>query len=500
MTQPGFYDDLRKQGHQQDNEQPNLYASQVYTAPPNPYHDYRQMYANPYTAQIQPGNNYFSVQQQILPQSNMPHPIYHGPMQIANQPHLQIDSQTFTKPVFYGDINQGFDARLRGDMEQRRAVKQIELTSGNLVVDIPVPDKVLTNTVHRVGNEFTHLRYTACTCDPDDFTNEDYTLRPRLFSRETELFIVMTMYNENDVLFARTFHAVMKNIAYLCSRDRSKKWGKNGWKKVCVCIVADGRSKVHPRALTVLEALGVYQNGIAKNTFNGKPVTAHLFEYTTQLSVDSQLRIRGADEGVVPMQVLFCLKEKNAKKINSHRWFFNAFSPILRPNVCVLLDVGTKPENSAIYNLWKAFDRDPQVGGACGEICADLGPHCRLLLNPLVATQNFEYKMSNILDKPLESVFGYISVLPGAFSAYRYKALQNVNKYEGPLYSYFKGETMHDSASSSGIFEANMYLAEDRILCFELVAKRNSNWILKYVKVAPLNVLKLGCESVDRCS
>lgn len=77
-----------------------------------------------------------------------------------------------------------------------------------------------------------------------------------------------------------------------------------------------------------------------------------------------------------------------------------------------------------------------------------------------MAAQNFEYKMSNILDKPLyvprerttspptantcvsESVFGYITVLPGAFSAYRYIALQNDVTGEGPLQKYFLGETM----------------------------------------------------------
>jgi chitin synthase len=29
-----------------------------------------------------------------------------------------------------------------------------------------------------------------------------------------------------------------------------------------------------------------------------------------------------------------------------------------------------------------------------------------------------------------------------------------------------------------------MYLAEDRILCWELVAKRSEQWVLKYVKAA----------------
>ncbi len=110
------------------------------------------------------------------------------------------------------------------------------------------------------------------------------------------------------------------------------------------------------------------------------------------------------------------------------------------------------------------------------------GKYWQNLSNPLVAAQNFEYKLSNILDKPLESAFGYITVLPGAFSAYRYKALENDAAGEGPLKQYFLGETMH--GVDAGIFTANMYLAEDRILCWELVSKRNSNWLLHYVKSA----------------
>lgn len=207
-----------------------------------------------------------------------------------------------------------------------------------------------------------------------------------------------------------------------------------------------------------------------------------LHQYTTQLSVDPELKFKGADKDIVPVQIIFCLKEKNAKKINSHRWFFQAFGPIIQPNVCVLLDVGTRPGNTSIYHLWKAFDINSNVAGACGEIRALAGPGGINLLNPLVATQNFEYKMSNILDKPLESVFGYISVLPGAFSAYRYTALQNDAQGVGPLEKYFLGETQH--GGDADIFTANMYLAEDRILCFELVAKKNAAWCLHYVNTA----------------
>ena len=56
----------------------------------------------------------------------------------------------------------------------------------------------------------------------------------------------------------------------------------------------------------------------------------------------------------------------------------------------MLLDVGTKPSETAFFHLWRAFDRNPLVGGACGEIRAELGKVGKNLFNPLVAAQNFE--------------------------------------------------------------------------------------------------------------
>jgi chitin synthase len=158
------------------------------------------------------------------------------------------------------------------------------LFHGNLVLDLAVPRKLLDMSTHTSEREFTHMRYSAATCNPDDFTAAGFTLRQVHYEppRRTELFIVMTMYNEDESLFCRTMHGVMKNIAHLCKRDRSKIWGKDGWKKVVVCIVSDGRGKINARTLSVIATMGAYQEDVAKNVVNGKPVVAHIFEYTTQ--------------------------------------------------------------------------------------------------------------------------------------------------------------------------------------------------------------------------
>jgi chitin synthase len=38
------------------------------------------------------------------------------------------------------------------------------------VLDVDVPSMLLDQCAIREGNEFTKMRYTAITCDPNDFT------------------------------------------------------------------------------------------------------------------------------------------------------------------------------------------------------------------------------------------------------------------------------------------------------------------------------------------
>ncbi|KAI1639027.1 chitin synthase [Biscogniauxia mediterranea] len=382
---------------------------------------------------------------------------------------------------------------------KRYATRKVKLVQGSVLsVDYPVPSAIKNAVQAKYRDaesgtgEFVNMRYTAATCDPNDFTLKNgYDLRPRMYNRHTELLIAITYYNEDKQLFSRTCHGVMQNIRDIVNLKKSTFWNKGGpaWQKIVVCFVFDGIDNTDKETLDVLATIGVFQDGVLKKDVNGKETVAHIFEYTTQLSVTpNQQLIRPMDDSpqtLPPVQMIFCLKQKNTKKINSHRWLFNAFGRILNPEVCILLDAGTKPGTKSLLALWEGFYNDKDLGGACGEIHAMLGKGGKKLLNPLVAVQNFEYKISNILDKPLESSFGYVSVLPGAFSAYRFRAIMG-----RPLEQYFHGDhTLSKILGKKGIegmniFKKNMFLAEDRILCFELVAKAGSKWHLTYIKAA----------------
>ncbi|KAF8915913.1 putative chitin synthase [Mucidula mucida] len=386
-----------------------------------------------------------------------------------------VNPDTFGDPYAAGrplsvatTSSNGVDSAWRRRQTIKRGVtRKVKLTNGNFIAEYAVPTPIHSAVEARYAStnttEFSHMRYTAATCDPDEFTEANgYSLRTKMYNRETELLIAVTSYNEDKTLYARTLHGVMLNIRDICKTKQSKYWrtqaeqGNPGWQRITVALIVDGLEAMDKSVLDILATVGVYQDGVMKKQVDGKDTVAHIFEYTTQLSVDAtpQLVLPQASDpnNLVPVQIIFVLKAKNQKKINSHRWLFNAIGKMLNPESCVLIDAGTKPGHKSIYYLWEAFYNDPNLGGCCGEIHAMIKGG-KKLLNPLVAAQNFEYKMSNILGT-----------------------------------QYFHGDhSLADRLGAKGIygmniFTKNMFLAEDRILCFELVAKKNDRWVLTYVK------------------
>ena len=81
--------------------------------------------------------------------------------------------------------------QVRNQLLDRRVVKQVPLINGNLVMDVPVPKGCITGQsgLGAQQDEMEKMRYSAATCDPDDFMRKKFSLRPYLYGRKTELFV-----------------------------------------------------------------------------------------------------------------------------------------------------------------------------------------------------------------------------------------------------------------------------------------------------------------------
>lgn len=86
----------------------------------------------------------------------------------------------------------------------------------------------------------------------------------------------------------------MLNIRDICKHSDSKFWrgsGEHGtrvpaWQRIVFCMIFDGLDAMDKEVLDVLALLGIYQDGIMRREIDGKETVAHIFEFTTQLTVD----------------------------------------------------------------------------------------------------------------------------------------------------------------------------------------------------------------------
>jgi chitin synthase len=300
--------------------------------------------------------------------------------------------------------------------------------------------------------------------------------------------IVITMYNEDMQEFRDSMKGIIKALGELVIAGIHPE-------EVTIFLVADGYSPLKKVFLDQMHEFGFYdeskvdsskyflQDDKGKRDFQStlkftpyekslEPIgnVCHLFQLA-----DCQNSLGNSfPNPITPYNMFFAIKHLNGGKLDSHFWFFKGFAQYLEPNYCFLVDIGTQPLENSLSVLFDYLETHPFCGGVCGEIEVDIDDTLSYY-DPafwVVATQFVEYKISHFLDKAFESFFGFVSVLPGAFSCYRWSSIKGE-----PLTQYFKGLDKENLTA----FQANMYLAEDRIMCLSIVTNPEKNDTLTYI-------------------
>ncbi|CAG9311419.1 unnamed protein product [Blepharisma stoltei] len=289
-----------------------------------------------------------------------------------------------------------------------------------------------------------------------------------------EVVIGIFIQPEQESHLAATMVSVVKNIKIFEEKDLSV---------LCVAI-ADGRKNLK----------AVYNNNLlgkafGSNYYNEREIVdrfnlsqdkseislkhilgnqpqangelAHMFMHKDWPQGDSKCRL----------DLIFCIKEQYSGKLNSHLWFFGGFCQHINPRIVMLLDAGIEPEENALFYMYMALRADENLAGCTGELKPN-AKNCRKIFR---YAQLFEYKTIYMLDKALESSFGYVSSLPSYFSAYQWKALSMNILLETHFKSICHPEEI-DAANS------NYYLSVDRLLSLSLFMQKDHRYTLRYVK------------------
>jgi len=359
------------------------------------------------------------------------------------------------------------------------------------------------------------------------------------FGKENQplLMCCVTMYNEPFIQLLQSLAGIYRNYYELCGIDES-------FKDRChIVIIIDGYDKVDEEFLMKCEKAGLYNefktkrfrtvetppgsdkpihrfrnlNFINSDTMNDKVRVygtnniSHCFSrmikfpefmnaltpqeqndfvinnygvYDFLLGSETKGKVKTKKFRHMPMPIHFNIKHKNQGKIESHKWFFKGFCEYMNPRYCQIIDCGSIPLWNSISYIIMHMEAIPNVGGACGEIECMLpeksedGQSITFMESVLIRSQYVEYKLSHYLDKSTETLFGFVSVLPGAFSTFRWECING-----SPLDEFLKGaaDEFGDMTKIRSCAEANKYLAEDRIMCLEIIAKKNCNYIIHYV-------------------
>jgi chitin synthase len=350
-------------------------------------------------------------------------------------------------------------------------------------VDELVPD---INREYLVGRQIGNIKQDLVLGEisRDNFSTELLDFR----AKKGGLIFCITIYNEPGIALQTTIKSLIDSIA--CSISSSSIQTET---PVTFCIVADGINKISSTVVEFFEVFGLYLSEIGtikkdlfyfKNEFKLDSLKECLASFMDSNSNDidnwkevyaqslvtsnSHVTLNNNESKI---QFLFLLKKDNAGKLDSHWWFYHVFCPMLAPDICFQIDVGTVPSRECINEMLRLMQSEKGIGAVASSIVV---PEPKNIFSVLNGWQYFTFMKCMAQEWPAEVESGYLSVIPGQLSAIKWDAIAYDQQGTGPLIKYFKG------LERLAPHESMLYMAEDRVLCSEIVVRKTADWKLTY--------------------
>jgi chitin synthase len=349
---------------------------------------------------------------------------------------------------------------------------------------------------------------------------EVFVARWQTSLRQTAILTCITLYNESGDELLRSLVGLAENIEYLTSQSDHLKAGM-----FPVCVIVDGYSSISPTVLKYARRLKLISQQAAHQgnqmdtrllqsgmtIFEAELSSTEIFALATEVAAEMNISATEflgreglqqekqvfpeAKNGMeVSFPVLFCIKAENAGKLDSHWWFFRQICPIIQPEYCIQMDVGTVANRDTLAKLWSVMESDLTCAVAVPSI---LTPSPSSPWQLLQGWQYADFVWERAVHQSVQAQCGYLEVLAGQLCIFRYQALLPAVKQTTDLYSssstsldrYFRGLQVLSP------IETNMFLAEDRVLGFEVIAQQNAATKIKFIPDAI--AVTDGCQSLE---
>jgi hypothetical protein len=282
---------------------------------------------------------------------------------------------------------------------------------------------------------------------------QNYPLRTYLEAvpavAQAEVLVCLTLYNEPMQALADTLVGLGKNQQRLNQAD------PHAPAKLLVCILLDGEDRLHPDTRTYLD-----RHALAP--WPGPPASRQ---------GDNSLNIRARELSLAvllddpnahgSLSVMLASKRDNAGKLDSHAWLFWGVCAKFQARYVLQIDAGSVPAQACIAQLLGHMRQRPDCLAVTTHILAP--PPQRMS-----AAHNWEYAdyiWEKVSDWAVGDALDYLEVVPGQCSLIDRERFTRVDAQgHAAVDAYLRG------LEPQGLLEHNLFLAEDRVLGFELAS------------------------------